>query len=164
MHVQRVVAPASGAESWTVLDEDGVPVEPVERYLAYLTDIERSPNTIRAYAFDLRDFWVFLAGRGLGWRQVQLEDIGEYVAWLRLPAAGRGGEVAVLPSVGPQVAASTVNRKLSALAAFYQHQARHGAMWAGCCRPGSPPAGLAGGSRSCITSARAGLRLGGRSP
>jgi len=127
MHVQRVVMPASGLESWTVLGEDGAPVEPVERYLAYLTDIERSPNTVKAYAHDLKDFWVFLAGRDLDWRQVRLEDIGEYVAWLRLPPAGRDGEVAVLPSVAPQVGASTINRKLAALAAFYRHQARHGA-------------------------------------
>ena len=35
--------------------------------------------------------------------------------------------MAVLPSAGAQVMASTVNRKLSALAAFYAHQARHGA-------------------------------------
>jgi hypothetical protein len=33
-------------ESWTVLGDDG-PVVPVELYLAYLTDIERSPNTMR---------------------------------------------------------------------------------------------------------------------
>ena len=31
MHVQRVVMPASPVESWTVLGDDGVPVEPVER-------------------------------------------------------------------------------------------------------------------------------------
>jgi site-specific recombinase XerD len=127
MHVQRVAMPASGLESWTVLGEDGVPVGPVERYLSYLTDIERSPNTIKAYAHDLKDFWVFLAGRGMDWREARLEDIGEYVAWLRLPPDGRDGRVAVLPSVIPHVAASTVNRKLSALSAFYCHQARHGA-------------------------------------
>jgi integrase/recombinase XerD len=40
---------APGTESWTVLGDDDVPVGPVERYLAYLTDIERSPNTVRAY-------------------------------------------------------------------------------------------------------------------
>jgi integrase/recombinase XerD len=125
MHVQRVAMPGCGLESWTVLGDDGVPVEPVERYLAYLTDIERSPNTIKAYAHDLKDYWVFLSGRGLDWREVRLEDIGEYVAWLRLPPAGRGGQVAVLPSVAAHVTASTVNRKLSALSAFYQ--ARHGA-------------------------------------
>jgi len=126
MHVQRVAMPASRVESWTVLGDDDVPVEPVERYLAYLSDIERSPNTVRAYAHDLKDYWVFLARRGLEWREVRLEDIGEYVAWLRLPPAGRDGAVAVLPSVEPHVGAATINRKLSALAAFYQHQARHG--------------------------------------
>ena len=126
MQVQRVVMPVSGAESWTVLGDDDVPVGPVERYLAYLTDVERSPNTVRAYAYDLKDYWQFLACRGLDWRQVRLEDIGDYVTWLRLPPAGRDGAVAVLPSARGHVTASTVNRKLSALAAFYQHQARHG--------------------------------------
>jgi len=48
------------------------------------------------------------------------------VAWLRLPPAGRAGKVLVLPSVDAQVGAATVNRKLSAVSSFYQHQARHG--------------------------------------
>jgi site-specific recombinase XerD len=126
MHVQRVVLPSLGVESWTLLGGDGVPVEPVERYLAYLSDIERSPNTVKAYAHDLKDYWVFLACRGLDWREVRLEDIGEYVAWLRLPPAARDGKVTVLPMVEAHVGASTVNRKLSALAAFYIHQSRHG--------------------------------------
>jgi integrase/recombinase XerD len=38
MHVQRVAMPASRIESWTVLGDDGVPVEPVERFLAYLSE------------------------------------------------------------------------------------------------------------------------------
>jgi integrase/recombinase XerD len=126
MHVQRVAVPGARVESWTVLGDDDVPVEPVERFLAYLTAIERSPNTVKAYAHDLKDFWVFLAGRGLDWQQVRLEDLGEYVAWLRLPPSGRAGVVAVLPSVDPQVGSATINRKLSALSVFYVHQARHG--------------------------------------
>jgi integrase/recombinase XerD len=126
MHVQRVAVPGARVESWTVLGDDDVPVEPVERFLACLTAIERSPNTVKAYAHDLKDFWVFLAGRGLDWQQVRLEDLGEYVAWLRLPPSGRAGVVAVLPSVDPQVGSATINRKLSALSVFYVHQARHG--------------------------------------
>ncbi len=126
MLVQRVLSPASSLESWTVLGDDDLPVAPVERYLAYLTDIERSPNTVRAYAHDLKDYFSFLDGRGLDWREVRLEDIGGFVAWLRLPPAGRDGRVAILPSAGHYVGASTVNRKLSALSAFYLHAARHG--------------------------------------
>ena len=37
MRVQRVLMPGSEAESWTVLGDDQVPVEPVERFLGYLT-------------------------------------------------------------------------------------------------------------------------------
>ena len=82
------------------------PVEPIERYLAYLTDIERSPNTVKAYAHDLKDWFVFLAVRGLDWREVRLEDLGEFVAWLRLPPPARDGRVAMLPSAEHHCAAS----------------------------------------------------------
>ena len=50
MKAQRVDAPVTGAESWTVVDADYFPVDPAERYLAYLTATERSPHTVRAYA------------------------------------------------------------------------------------------------------------------
>jgi site-specific recombinase XerD len=127
MLVHPVVIPGSGTRSWTVLGDDDVPVVPVDRFLAYLTDIGRSPNTVKAYSHDLKDYWQFLGFRGLDWREARLEDVGEFVAWLQLPPAGRAGEVAVLPSVTAQVTASTVNRKLATVSAFYAHQARNGA-------------------------------------
>lgn len=125
MQVQRVLSPVTGLESWTVLGDDG-PIQPIEGYLAYLTDIERSPNTIKAYAHDLKDYFTFLDLRGLDWREVRLEDLGEFVAWLRRPPGMREGGIALLPSVEHHCTAATVNRKLSALSAFYQHAARHG--------------------------------------
>jgi integrase/recombinase XerD len=125
--VQRVVMPGQGTESWTVLGEDGLPVGPAERFLAYLSDIGRSPNTVKAYAHDIKDFWEFLGGRGLDWREARLEDVGEFVAWLQLPPAGRSGAVAVLPSTVAAVSVPTINRKLAAVSSFYAHQARNGA-------------------------------------
>ena len=126
MLVHPLAVPGSGTRSWTVLGDDDAPVVPVDRFLAYLTDIGRSPNTVKAYAHDLKDFWGFLGFRGLDWGEVRLEDIGEFVAWLRLPPAGRAGAIAVLPSVTAEVSVSTVNRKLAAVSAFYAHQARNG--------------------------------------
>jgi integrase/recombinase XerD len=128
MLVQAVVMPGRGTRSWTVLGDDDVPVGPAERFLAYLTAIERSPNTVKAYAHDLKDFWEFLGCRGLDWREARLEDIGEFIAWLRLPPPGRAGVVAVLPSAAPQVGAATINRKLAAVSSFYAYQARNGAV------------------------------------
>src|SRR5208282_3574053 len=127
MLVHPVAVPGSGTRSWTVLGDDDAPVVPVDRFLAYLTGIGRSPNTVKAYAHDMKDLWQFLGFRGLDWREARLEDIAEFVVWLQLPAAGRSGAVAVLPSSVPEVSVATVNRKLAAVSAFYAHQARNGA-------------------------------------
>ena len=98
--VQRVVE--RGRESWTVIGIDQRPVKPVDRCLAWLTNIEKSPNTGPAYACDLKLFVAFLAGRDLASDRVSLEAPGEFTAWLRSPAgerdrararhAGAGGE------------------------------------------------------------------------
>jgi integrase/recombinase XerD len=99
MLVQRFVSPVSPLESWTVLGDDDVPVGPIERYPAHLTAIEWSANTIKAYAHDLQHWFTLLTGRGLGRRDVRLEDLGGFAGWLRLPPPARDGMVAVLPSV-----------------------------------------------------------------
>src|ERR1700683_5434928 len=76
MLVHPVVVPGSGTRSWTVLGDDDVPVVPVEGFLAYLTDIGRSPNTVKAYAHDLKDYWRFIGFRGLDWRGARGGGIG----------------------------------------------------------------------------------------
>jgi integrase len=127
MLVQAVVVPGSGTLSWTVLGDGDVPVVPVDRFLAYLTGVGRSPNTVKAYAHDLKDYWGFIGFRGLDWREARLEDVAGFVSWLQLPAAGRSGAVAVLPSAVPEVSVLTVNRKLAAVSSFYVYQGRNGA-------------------------------------
>lgn len=126
MFVVKVVSSVSPRESFAVLGGDGRPVAPVERYLKYLTDIERSPNTIKAYAHDLKDWFTFLGERDSDWRSVTIEDVGSFVAWVRMPIALRSSGIGVLPSVERHCGEATVNRKLSALAAFYLHAARNG--------------------------------------
>lgn len=124
VRVQRVVM-ASGVESATVL-RGGEVVDYADRFLAHLTAIERSPNTVRAYAYDLRDFLAFLESRGIAWDAVALEDLGKFVAWLRLNDVARDGQVTALPWVEGGLSAATVNRKMSAIASFYEFHHRHG--------------------------------------
>jgi integrase/recombinase XerD len=69
-----------------MIGADRRPVEPVERYLAWLSRIERSPNTVPAYAQDLKGFWMFLEARRLCWDRMTLEQVGEFTGWLRRPA------------------------------------------------------------------------------
>ena len=127
MILQRVVMPTTAIESWTVLGDDLDPIEPVEDYLAYLTAIERSPNTLRAYAQSLKLWFEFLAAQAMEWDRAEVDDIARFVAWLRSPA----DNVIVLDATAARRAPATVNRHLAGVFGFYDHQARSGAELAG---------------------------------
>src|SRR5260370_13827944 len=93
MLVHPVVIPGSGTRSWTVLGDDDAPVVPVDRFLAYLTGIGRSPNTVKAYAHDLTDYWDFIGFRGLDWREGRVVDVREVIsAATPPPPAHRAGD------------------------------------------------------------------------
>ncbi|HWS94772.1 MAG TPA: tyrosine-type recombinase/integrase [Mycobacterium sp.] len=120
--------PYGDRDSWTVVGADAGVVEPVEVFLAHLHAVERSPNTVRAYAHDLRDWFEFCGQYGLVWSTVGLEDVGRFVAWLRSAHAVRNEpNVVALPTARPAgCSESTVNRKLSAVSAFYEFHQRRG--------------------------------------
>ena len=87
LRVQPVVMAFGDVESWTLVDRDAVVVEPAEEFLAHLHAIERSPNTVKAYAHDLRDWLEFLDQRGLQWSGVCFpRDRGGFLK--PLPASG----------------------------------------------------------------------------
>lgn len=121
-----MVMPVTGAESWTVVDGDWAPVEPAERYLAHLAGIERSPNTVRAYAHGLRLWFEFLDLRDRSWDSAGVEDVSRFVAWLRAPA----DNVIVLDDTAAVRSEATVNRHLAALFGFYDFHARSGVVLA----------------------------------
>ena len=135
--------------------------------LAYLASIERSPNTAKAYAHDLKDWFTFLAAQGLDWDSVTLEDVAGFAAWLRLPPAAREGRVQVLPTATHHCAESSVNRKLAALTSFCEFHARHGVSLGGLMvtmtQSGRAALRRRRSNRSCTTSPRAVLSVAARS-
>lgn len=126
MRVQQVVMPSGEPLSWTLLDAGWSVVAPVEAFLAHLHAVDRSPNTVKAYAHDLRDWFAFLDATGVTWSAVRLEHVGRFVAWLRLPPTARDGRVVALPSAAAFCSPATVNRKLAAVSSFYGFHQRHG--------------------------------------
>ncbi|MGZ6638879.1 MAG: tyrosine-type recombinase/integrase [Solirubrobacteraceae bacterium] len=124
--VRRVFLPERSRESLTVVGPDLRPVGVIDEYLAWLTDCERSPNTVEGYARDLRAFWTFLAEYGLEWERVGVSELAEFAAWARRPAEN----VVVLAEEAARLSARSVNRMLSGVVGFYEFQARRGSMLA----------------------------------
>ena len=60
MRVRQVLGSGVRRETCTVVDDDGRVVELVDDYLALCTDREHSPNTLRARAYDLKEWLTFL--------------------------------------------------------------------------------------------------------
>jgi len=111
---------ADGTRSTTLLGPNGI-VEAAERYLAYLTHLEASPNTVRSYAYGLQHWFSYCAFKGFDWRHVTLDHIAEFVAWLRFPER-YVSDLRVLPlNAGtPRRKETTVNLYLSAVYGLYE--------------------------------------------
>ena len=122
--VQRARIPGSDRLVWLVVGEGHLPVEPVRRYLAYLDDVERSPNTLRAYAYHLKLFWDYLAWAKLAWIDVGLGQLARFMAWLRRhdPDVVPFGEAPI------RRRESTINTILAAVNSFYEFHERLGSL------------------------------------
>lgn len=100
---------------WLVTGSNGLPVEPIECFLSFLFNTEKSPHTLESYAHHLKLYWQFVSLKDQDWRKVSIADFSQFVVWLRIstPSALRRVE-------------STVNTILSAVASFYRHHNRLG--------------------------------------
>jgi integrase/recombinase XerD len=125
--VRRLREPNTGAVSFTVVGSDGLPVEAVEVFLAHLAVVGRSPNTVAAYAHDLRDFMEWLGQVRRDFRTLSLEELTGFFGWLARPAPARTPGVFMLPGTPCVVEPATLVRKRAALASFYRFHARRDA-------------------------------------
>ena len=122
MKVQKGKSP-EGKTVWMVLDDDYLPIAPIQKYLRYLDSLERSPNTIQGYARNLKLYWEFLRDNHLDWQQVRIEQLSEFIHWLRSPNPA-------VVSLQPQKALrseKTINHALTTVCSFYEFHERIGA-------------------------------------
>ena len=115
--------------SWMVIGDDWLPVKPVREYLIYLETAERSPDTVRAYAYHLMLLFQFLRYKNLDWKAVKFNDLVEFITWLRFPPTAPTSSQVVVDfrrADKPSRCEKTVNTIIAAVGAFYEYQARLG--------------------------------------
>lgn len=112
----------NGYFSWCVLDANLLPIQPIQQFINYLFNLERSPNTLKTYAYHLKLFWEFLGQGQLEWRTLKLEDMAHFTHWLRAPDSNS------IPMHRPSAMRTeiTVNAMLAAVTTFYKFHATMG--------------------------------------
>lgn len=101
-------------------------VEAANVFLAHLESRAFSPATVRAYAYDLVNFARFLDERNIDADRVVPTDIFDWVDWqsVRRPVGGK-----VVPiGAGRGSAPASVNRRVAAVRAFFEHQVLSGVL------------------------------------
>ena len=122
MRVQRVRLPENEKISWLVLGDDYLPIEPIQEFINYLNNLERSPNTVRSYAYHLKLYWQYLAESKLNWDEINITELAEFITWLRSPT----GNIISLQEVEAKRTEATVNAILTSVCMLYDFHEKTG--------------------------------------
>jgi site-specific recombinase XerD len=123
MRVVRVADPGVDEPAVQLVDGNGEVVEDVAAFLRLLTVRRFSPNTVRAYAHDLRKLMLFLDERGLTLQDFTPARAVDFLATLRhMPSNRRAQRLDLAATVdgGRLLSARTCNRILAAVSSFYE--------------------------------------------
>jgi integrase/recombinase XerD len=77
----RVVS-VEGVVPWLVVDDGGVPVEPIRRYLSDFVAGDTSTGSVRGYAFVLLRWWRWLRAVDVAWDKATPAEVRDLVLWL----------------------------------------------------------------------------------
>ncbi len=104
---------------------DWAGTEAANAFLGHLEARALSPATVRAYAYDLLNFARFVTERRITLTDVVPTDIFDWLDWQRPPRRRTGTVVAFGSRAG--AAPASVNRRVAAARAFFEHQVLAGA-------------------------------------
>ena len=120
----QIRAEPLGGGRWQLAGGTGIGL--VNDYLGYLADRGYSPQTVRAYAFDLLGFVRWLAAEQLALAEVSTDVVLRYLAYCgRAPLPGRaGGNVySIRDGRNTGYAPASINRRLAAVSGLFGYWA-----------------------------------------
>lgn len=105
--------------SWLVLDNQYLPVKPITEFIRYLNNVDKSPFTVRSYAYHLKLYWEFLDAKQLDWTKIKLSGLAAFVGWLR--ELDNDPQVIGITEDRSARKPATINVILGCLSSFYRY-------------------------------------------
>lgn len=68
---------------YLLISNEGIPFLYVNKYLKFLHTINRSPNTIKSYAYRLKLYWDFIEFNQLDFKHISMDILVKYIGWLQ---------------------------------------------------------------------------------
>jgi len=118
MKVQEVLL-KNNRKRYILLDDNGKLVIPVVKFLKYLDNTEKSPNTLRTYCYALKSYFEFLKTKDENFLNVTLKLLAHYTGWLKNPFGD--DKITPLHKIESKRSATTINLYLTAVVNFYDY-------------------------------------------
>ncbi|HHT7189018.1 TPA: tyrosine-type recombinase/integrase [Bacillus cereus] len=121
MRVQEVII--EERKRYMLIDNEGIPVIAVLKYLKYLDVTGKSNNTQKTYCYALKQYFMYLQETEKDYKDIRLEDLVEFVGWLRSPY--ESSKTISLRPVRAKRTEKTVNLTVTAIINFYDYLYRN---------------------------------------
>lgn len=106
--------------TWLVLDNNHLPIQPITEFIRYLNNIDKSPFTVRSYAYHLKLYWEFVELKQLDWVKINLSHLAAFVGWLRELNEHKSSVIDLIEDRTARKPA-TINVILGCLSSFYRY-------------------------------------------
>lgn len=114
-----------GKIRYYLADEKGEPVPEVMAYLKFLDNQGKARNTLRLSCYQLQNYYQYLKEAGKDYRKVSIDDIAEFMAWLRNPDILKK----IVPiRFEPAHSEQTINENIDKVIDFYEYLVRRGGL------------------------------------
>ncbi len=112
-----------GKERYFVADDNGLPIEPILKFIRFKDNTNFARNTLRMYCQHLKLYFEYLQQIELDFQKVTIDDLALFVNWLQNPYKS----LKVIPVNQVEIARSprTVNIIVNTVLAFYDYILRH---------------------------------------
>lgn len=118
MRVQEVLLEGN-RKRYMLIDDNGLPIIPVVKYLKHLDNTGKSSNTQKTYCYGLKSYFGFLEEIGKDYREVNINDLSNFVGWLRNPF--ESNKILGLKPTKAKRTEKTVNLNITLITNFYDY-------------------------------------------
>lgn len=110
-------------ERYYVADDDGLPIEPILKFIRFKDNTNFARNTLRMYCQHLKLYFEYLEQREVDFQAVTIDELALFVNWLQNPYKS----LKIIPTnqVYEARCARTVNIVVNTVLMFYDYILRH---------------------------------------
>lgn len=104
---------------YLLVDNSGLPIIPVAKYLKYIDNSEKSFNTQKTYCYSLKLYFEYLQEIDIDYKNININILSDFVGWLRNPH--ENNKVVNLKLTKAKRTEKTVNLTITVVTNFYDY-------------------------------------------